>query len=1016
MTAVAEQTCHAACETLRTATSRVRRGERIARVLASSLATLLGALAAIAGAIAVQSVSDNVQLARVVAAGLGVLGVLVAVALVVAQPWRAGMASWASSLLLGIDGERIRTALELAEGWTKQDGRRSGSPLLVAQTVRSARPVVDQLRAIVARRRHMNLRLAVALLALSVSIYGSSLAHPEAWMALVEGDGARGPAVRAIGTLVGDQRIRIEPPEYASLSVQVSEYEEEPPPALRGSTVMVQAQPLRRFVDLRVEVRSEGDDREIVLDPSQGLVGWRITAERDLWFRYVGRDADGTTWRERGEHRLRVRPDRPPAVELTTPTGEVDVRRGQQVIVGGSVHDDIGLANVELVLSLPAGGEVRRQVAFAAHDRNAEIRETVEVDKLDLRAGEFATVFIEALDNNRFDGARRIASRRVILRMFSPEQHHARVLDALADLALRWTALLADRLERDPGRIRMPLTTALASRQQLAARENKALDALDELRARLAEDVLSRPATTVDLRELGAMLRERLATEARACHRMKPTAKPSHARRHIATIKRHHERTVAAEERAVVLMAGLAAAEHRQAIVHEGRNLERVEGKLEALLGKLAAGDENARKADAERLLDAVSSQLERMLGSLVKQLPLAPGEHTNAGASEPEAIAGSLRDHRDALATVRELLRKGKHAEALAELRRLRKAMSSVMGDLRKRAQREQTTQEAALQRLVGRLRRGIDKARGDERALREGMRPASEQHQRRMAEHLRAAVSEVMPRVRALLEDARDQVRPRRLGHAAVRASRAVARGRAALSTARAALDSGEFDGALQALAEADEQFGLALRGLPTGGKSAIEQDLAVADGARLRAAVDRLSRAATLLREALPSAPALLDPGMRRRLRELQPRQRGVRTRLRRVRQRLARDGSAHPALQRQVGARLDHALQLMGQTEGALRRADAPTAMEQSAEADAALEAAARLLADPGKRNAGSSRSSGVGFAMPRRPIKLRSGNATDNRDDFRRRLIEAMKTPPPPAWKERLRRYYKAIAR
>ncbi len=785
---------------------------------------------------------------------------------------------------------------------------------------------------------------------------------------------------------------------------------------LRGSAVTVRARPLRTFAALAVVLKEGEDVRRIELSPVASEVVWRFVARAAMRFQYVAVDHDGRDLVERGWHEIRVRPDRPPRVRLAEPEGETEVRSGQQVMVQGDAEDDIGLAGLELVVALPGGGLNRRSVAFAPQDKRAEVRETIEVDKLGLRAGEFASVYLEASDSMGGERGRRVASRRLLLRMFSPEIHHGRVMDALAELTLRWTGLLADRLEQDPSRAGIELAAAIANRRELAEAEAVGLQALDYVRKRIGEDVLARASTAANLREIGELLRNRLGEEERSVLRMKGKPNRLRQRRRLATVRRLHARIIATEERAVVLLAGLSAAEHRQAVVQQSRTLEDIEDKLEDKLSKLAGEADEAGAVEAERLLDAVSAQLERMLASLARQMPLAPMEHFNPGGLSESGVQGALHGHRDALARIRELMRKGDYEGALRELKALRAELGGALGELRSRVERETTGAEAALKRLVGRLRGGIAAARKEQADVREAARPASEQQRRRLAEHIERTVRAAMPQIKALLEDARDQVRPRRLGSAQARANRAIGRARAALSTARTALDHGGFDGAMQALAEAAEQFAVALRELSARpGAGVVVRDLLEADRGRIRAAVDRVGRAAAALREALPAPRALLEPGQRRRLGELEARQRGIRQRLQRVRKRLGRDANAHPALQSQVGGRLDHAMAMMKQAEQSMRRGDGVATMEQTAEADAALQKAARMLSEP-QRAPHPAAGSGVGFAPPRSDVNIGSGNRSDRRRNYREALLEAMKRKAPAGYRERLRRYYESISR
>lgn len=1014
-TRAATTDCEATCAALSRDVAALWRGHRLAGAVAAGLTLLFGLLIGMAAGFTAAGLHAPLPLGRGLAVVLTVTGALAGAALAVRSRWPTSMARWAAGRVGPGRGEALQTAIELAAVRLRPDTTApQESALLTASTVRNARPLLAELDADLGRARARNLRLALAMLALASALFGSTRLQPELWRRWVAGEAKRPRPPLSVGTLVGDQRLHIDPPGYAALSVAPREVDGAPGEVLRGSIIRASARPLRPFVSLHVELRSANTTRILPLQSGDREVHWRFEARDNATWRYVATDAAGLQHVERGWRPLTVRPDAPPSAELAAPEGEVEVRGGQQVMLTGAAQDDIGLARVELVVALPGGAQVRRPVAFASQEQRAEVRETIEIDKLKLRAGEFATLFLEVTDVGPERG-RTVTSQRMLLRMFSPELHHGRVMDALAELTLLWTARLADRLERDPARQDTTLADALKNRLAFVAAETVGLQALDAVLVRLHEDVQSRAATSADAQEIGELLRDRLAEEERSVQRMSEQAAGLRAARHLAAARRAHTRIVAAQERAVVLLAALAAAEHRQAVIHQSKTLERIEQELQHALQKLADGKQRDG-ADAERLLDAVQAQVERMLASLAKQLPLAPAEHANPGGSVAQGVHGALGAHGDQLAKIRELVRQGRHADALAALKKLRAGLGDALEQLRQQAQREQTGEEASLRRLIGELAGGIERARTEEAGVREAARPPSEQQRRNLAQHLEVAARDVLPQVQALLNDAADQVRPRRLTSARARANRSIGQARAALATARAALDTAELDGALLGLSEADEQLAAAQREMaPTIEIGAVQAELHAADQGRIRNAADRVGRAAALLRDALPSPSALLDPGERRRLRDLEPRQRGVRRRLQRVRQRLARDAAAHPALQSQLGGRLDHALAVMQQAEASMRSGDATAAMEQASEADTALQKAARMLSDPERRPAPGS-ATGVGFSPPPQRIEIDPGHRDGRRAGYRQALLKAMGQQAPPVYRERVRRYYEAISR
>jgi len=365
--------------------------------------------------------------------------------------------------------------------------------------------------------------------------------------------------------------------------------------------------------------------------------------------------------------------------------------------------------------------------------------------------------------------------------------------------------------------------------------------------------------------------------------------------------------------------------------------------------------------------------------------------------------------------------LREGKIEDALAAFEASRSRLDAAMGDLQAEAEAERTAEDAALERLMAELHAGIDQARDGERGLREALRPDAETQDRASAEQLQRQLQNALPKLRALLDDARDQVRPKRLSSMEMRGSLAIADARSALSQAAAAVDAGDVDGALLALLEAADSLGAASAALmaPQAAPGEIAREARLADRERVAAASDRAARAAALLREVLPRPEELHDPATRRRISSQAGEQEKVRRQLEKVRHRLSREAHRYPGLDSQVGGRLDHAEQMMRQAGAAMSFSDASRAHKRMAEAIAALDAAEQMMQRGGQSGGAPQRGGAgerVGWQPNNKPLPLpgKNGRNTDTPEDFRQRLQDAARREAPAGWAERVRRYWQRL--
>jgi hypothetical protein len=928
--------------------------------------------------------------------------------------------------------EFLRSALEIAAASLQRGSARLpavvglGSPQLVQLTLAQAGQHVATLELSRQRLRNRLRRYGFALMGATAAWAATALAAPATWREFVDPSPSVAPPPRAVGTLVGDTRLRIDPPPYAKARVDSREEETAEATVLRGSRIQLDALPLPdqdvREVEIEPLEAAPGTRTETVrLEPGPGgALRWSRTAMEPSRYRYRGLDDEGLPVREAAWRTLQTRRDAAPRADIRTPSEEIEVRAGQSVTIEGEVSDDLGLSLVNLVIARPASGVERRPVALAPSDVLVEVREKIAVDTLQLRPGEVALVNLEAADNNPLDGNQRASSDKLRIRMYSAERHHAGNLDAMAQLTEFWAFRLADRLELDPTQRQADLPWALRNRGELAEQEQRGLEDLRTLRLQLTEDLLSRAKTVADLLELEQLLGDHLADETRVSTRIVAETTGYAAVRDLYALQRQHALVLASQEHAVTLLAALASAEHQGALARDGATLADAERQLMATLEKLAEAGTPPLSSEAERLLDNVEQQLDRMAAAAQKQMRIVPYEHINQRGIDATGLNRDLGDHRQALAEVRQLLRAGKGREALDRMRQIQQAMAGVLGDVQQGVDRQRTAEEEALGRLVADLRRSISRAQQGEGRLRDDLRHSSEDQERATADHLRAARQTLLPGVVELIQGARDDVRPQRLATALLHGHRGLAGARAALATALGALDLGQIDATLQALMEAEDLLMVARRTLAEAEETeeaAANRRSFAADGRRLDVATEKAQRASQKLRDALPSPQSLLPSPTRQRLDQNAMQQEQVRHALDKARQRLSQGGRAHPALQRQVGDRLDHALQTMRETQDALQRYDAQRAFQQTAETLDALDRAAAMLENQGDpRDGQSPAAERVGADGADGEVQLRSGNQSDAVETFRQDVLRAMQHRAPGAWRDRLQQYYKAIGR
>ncbi len=988
-------------------------------------AVLLGAVAALV--VMAIAAAASVLLDRVVGGGYLVVRAAIPPALGTALVMavhrfrqQRDLASWADvrgQRHAQADGELLRTGVELAHQVLAAPGQSAqlGSPLLLVATLEHASAEAAGLevdvKAIAQRCRRYAGWLAAALAVLAVA----ALRAPDETAKWFATSDAQAQTAKELGTLVGDMRVEVQPPDYAAAAVAVRQVEGGETAALRGSRLTLTAMPLPGLQIDAVEVQATKaakprSERQPVATSASGSIAWQLTVLEGVRYRYWGRDAGGQRLCEVGWRDLTTSDDRAPRAVLSEASSEVEVRPGQTLTVKGEVEDDLGLLQVDLVVTRPGSGVERRPMTVQSGARQASLTEVLQVDTLQLRPGEVAQLHLEASDANPFDSARKGLSDKWRVRMFSADRHHTRVLDAISAMADQWTLRLAERLEKDPAIQKVELAAALKTRAQLAAEEQRSLDGLRACKQLLADDVIAKPRTLNDLDTIERELQEAMAEETQAIVRTEGEASGYSEMRDLYALQRVHAVAIAAQERAVSALAGLARDEHEALMVRQAQQLAATQQQLLTTLEKLANNDAKPLQAEAERMIEDLERQLDQLTAGAQKQAQLVPEEHLNA----PASLAGLPRDlgeQRGGLAEVRRLLREGKTRAALEAMRKLSQGLQNALGS-KPGEGGAPTAKDEALARLVQELRRGIDHGLDGEGRLRDELRSPAEETQRGQEELLRQVREQVLPQVADWVREVRESLRGPRIVSAQLRRHSSLGLVRQALQSAADALDKARLDSALQALSEAQDGLAAARRAVA----QAVPDKDTAQDARRLEQADEKLDRAAQRLRAAMPEPGELLRPASRNRVEALADHQAQVRMGVERVRKHLAESRDSHPALQRQVGERLDHALQLMREAEDALRRTDAQRAFDQSAEVLAALERAAELLQQGAQGRPGAAEPGERAGPGGKEQVEVRSGNAGDAADTYRKDVLKAMQRAGPAGWQERLQRYYKAIAR
>jgi len=748
----------------------------------------------------------------------------------------------------------------------------------------------------------------------------------------------------------------------------------------------------------------------------------------------VARD-DGRLVTDAATRRVEVVQDGAPEVVLLHPTRDILAEAAEEVVVAWRVADDVGVAEVVLVVHGSPGADSPKRRRLERWEPGATLREvrgstTVTAAELGAGEGETLEIWLEAADGDRVTGPHVGESAHVRLIVAAPSDLRREDLAALEGLLGRALDALADRLE-DP--VPGPAAAAKTRFERVDGSTGAFLTALAEAAADGDE-----PLPGVDeVEEAAGEIRRAQRRETRL-HRGGDLGALD-ARREV------DETIVTGLEDAALALADALGTARLGDVAAMARELDALRREMSSLLAELARGEGGPEaRAALERALaqaEARIRQIAARLGAMGEQVPRDFLNRDSLPAGETSDALGDLRDalaRNDLDAAAEHLAELERRIDTLAGgLSGAQQAYAEARAGPRARARSELLDRLAGLEEeqrdLAGRSGE-VGREAGD-RALEAARSSAGPEGLDGLAER----ADQLAERLGGLADDG---PRPRRRGgrgNLAPFDEELRQSAEARLADARDALRAGDLGEARAMMREAARASGDLARDLELGARmfpGANGDDAAVAEDAR-----DIARETAALGQDvdgAIPRLDRYVPQEQRQALRQDATRQREAREAL----EGLAGDpgqggrpspeggpgGDGAPApspLSPEDRRALAEAERAMQQAEGALREGRPVEAHGEQQRALERLGDVRRRLLDEaqgggdGDRSRGGRGGGGEGmgrWARSREPVDIPRGDDFIGPTERRRQVVEAMREAPPEGFRDAVERYYEELLR
>ncbi len=716
---------------------------------------------------------------------------------------------------------------------------------------------------------------------------------------------------------------------------------------------------------------------------------------------------EGERWlRDPIARSIRLLRDEAPRVAITEPSADRAIDADEEVPIFWAAKDDVAISEVDLVIKLADGQEVRRRLgAYTAEQRrtSASGNTSIIASELGAQPGDALVLRIDARDGDVVSGPNIGRSAERTLTVASDALLHAENVAGLKDALDLALATLADRLES-------PLPEAdtdVRARYALLAPGLHALaTATDTVAITLRADESARRSDASALDAMSSRLR-RSATQETRLHATRLAPLPKRSELETAIVEE-------LEKDALLLadMLGRARLEDAAAITRE---LEQIRRRMTSLLAELRRNpDEQTRRALMAEIARA-ELRMRELMQRLAQMGTDVPSDFVNQEAMPASEAQSALDGLREALEG-NDLDEAARRLEALArELDRMASALGAAEEDFGEArfGPREQAMAEA-LDALAGleseqhdlAQRSGEARRRAADRAEASGGGEESEAAQRlgERAGDLRRALDGLQrrgmaPSAQEMFDRARQRTRD-----------------------TEDALRSGDLGEASRMAGEAEREAeelsrDLAIEAQMFGGQGGAQQARAARDAAR---GLGELSRD---IDEATPRASEFVDDADRAGMRSDAPRQRRVRDAAGQLGQRFAEgpDGTPlSPDGQRIVGEAAEH----MERAEQALGRGDPRESARAQDEAARKLAELREQLEQEQSRGGGGGGSGGEqqggeggeGRRTFHQVVQIPGAEDFAGPTERRRLILDAMREGSPTGWEDAVERYYERILR
>lgn len=948
------------------------------------------------------------------------LGTVVASWLVgVSIPRRRWRERRASASYVGSQVETIASDLlssvELIDDELQGDGSAPGSAdlrgALFANTAERIEPL--RLRALVPYSpvaRALKAAAAVSAVYLLVAIF-APVALAQGWNRLLSEAprAAFGGAILVDEPIVGDVDILVEFPLYTrkpSLRLPASSGDFE---AMPGSTVSFSTRALGPVQDARILLfgeqgleRDEADE-EIEFSIQGSTLRASIEVVNETHYRFEVHNGESRSVEARA-HKIGIRADKTPTVQLYAPADELDVAKVKRIELAYVAEDDFGIAKVELVYKAKGGKEFRQPLEvekFVGDDPTA-MRPTNDQGKylwdlatLPLRPGVQIEYHVEVTDNDNVLGPNIGKSKSFKLRLYSPRERHEDLITRQRQLAEHMLELLAERL--------VSTESSVAEHRRIHRIAEEIVVEMGSLVASLKEDELATPKLTAALVALRKNMSNRTLAEAALLEDLEKRRAPPSQELPNKRLQDSDIQIIAGLEDDVLTLSDWLHRQEMENLLGISDEIKASQDRLEKLFAEYERTGDPELLAEIERELKALEKRLQEMAAKRTSMPEDVLDRFVNADAMQQQQDASCLAKVREFLALGDAKAAQEQMAKCSEEMDEGAKALEEALQGLRSDSFSEE---EKAFNEMMSDLadlsQDQQDIADKADEIYKQYAQEVSKLQDGRASEAQKSATETLKKLRKKLAKIPKKGMTPFAKEELEILGKR--------LDDAEAMLKKGDLAEALSMARHANQSLETVQDELQIELDEDWSREAVVAEKAA-RSAQPLARKLVQELRDATPSPAEIMSKGDKRNLEKLRRQQKSAEGRAQKLLKRAEAQADKLPGKAGQaIGEGLKGSAERMGQAGEQMRAKDPSSAREMAQQAADLLK-----KAQEGARSAARQKQNLGGSTWRDEPVRIPGAEDYKAPEKFRKEIMDAMKDDSAPSgFSDQVKRYYKDI--